>query len=92
MYIITKEPRELLNLDNQSIKVEDAGLVSRPNRRTLDSPENAEARFNDIVDAMKADVKFYDCNEEIGKWKPERKKPGPKPKAKEEHKPEPKTE
>ena len=92
MYIITKAPKQLINLDNETIRIQDYGLVSSPNRRTLATDEDAEKRFDDIVEALKSGAQFYDFNEEIGKWKPEKKKPGPKPKAKEEHKPEPKTE
>ena len=93
MYIITKEPKQLINLDNQSIKIEDYALVTYPERRTLATGHEGEQRFYDIVEAIRAGAQFYDCSQEVGKaWKPEKKKPGPKPKAKEEHKPEPKTE
>ena len=95
MYIITPDnPLAVVNLGEAAyLEVRDKSLVLlSPVNRTLDN-DNGEERLHDIVQAIDAELKFYDCNLEIGKWKkPERKKPGPKPKAKEEPKVEPKAE
>lgn len=89
MYFITPVPKAIINFETESsVELEDGLLVLRPSRRTLAS-ENVEDRFNDVIEALKADNKFYDCNEPIGHWKEKPKaKPGPKPKPRTEHKSE----
>ena len=80
MYILNRVTNTLSNLAQESyIYVAEDAIRRQTTSSALYRGQDMMKRFYDIVDALAADVKVYDCSADLGSWK--KKKTVGRPKA-----------